>query len=180
MPLFSGGLVSSRIRSAVERNNADRIAVETARRAVQQSLTQAWSSLIAARGNIDATDQQVRAARIAAEGVHQEQQVGLRTTLDVLNAEQELRSAELAQISARHDEYAAAASVLAQMGRLEASHLTPNVPHYDPRANYNSLRMTWGWTPWEEPIAILDGLGTPRSKEKPMGSSPALAVPAKK
>ena len=180
VPLFSGGLVSSRIRSAVERNNADRIAVETARRAVQQSLTQAWSSLIAARGNIDATDQQVRAARIAAEGVHQEQQVGLRTTLDVLNAEQELRSAELAQISARHDEYAAAASVLAQMGRLEASHLTPNVPHYDPRANYNSLRMTWGWTPWEEPIAIVDGLSTPRTKEKPMGSSPALAVPAKK
>ncbi len=180
VPLFSGGLISSRIRSAVERNNADRIGVETARRSVQQGLTQAWSSLIAARGNIDATDQQVRAARIAAEGVHQEQQVGLRTTLDVLNAEQELRSAELAQINARHDEYAAAASVLAQMGRLEASHLTPNVPHYDPRANYNSLRMTWGWTPWEEPIAIVDGIGTPKITEKPLRSSPALGVPTPK
>ena len=176
VPLFSGGLVSSRIRAAVERQNVDRIGVETARRAVIQNLTQAWSTLIAARGNIISTAQQVRAAKIAAEGVHQEQQVGLRTTLDVLNAEQELRAAELAQVNAVHDEYIASAGVLNQMGHLQADQLTPSVPRYDPRANFNGLRMTWGWVPWEEPIAIVDSALTPKTHEKP---SAAQAAPKK-
>ena len=114
MPLFTGGQTLSRVRAAVERNNADRLGVEAARRSVRQTITQSWSALQAAQSNIEATDQQVRAARIAAEGVLQEQRVGLRTTIDVLNAEQELRAAELSQISARRDEYVAAAGVLAQ------------------------------------------------------------------
>nr|QQZ51835.1 TolC family protein [Phenylobacterium glaciei] len=127
------------------------------------------SQLTAARANIGSTNTQVRAARIAAEGTRQEQQVGLRTTLDVLNAEQELRSAELAQVSARHDEYVAAASVLAQMGHLQASYLTPNVAHYDPKANFGKLRITWGWVPWEEPIAIVDRCSRPPVEKPPPG-----------
>jgi len=178
VPLFSGGLASSQIRQAVERNNADRISIETARRTVQQSLTQSWSALLANRANIASTDEQVRAARIAAEGVHQEQQVGLRTTIDVLNAEQELRAAELAQISARHDEYVAAASVLSQVGRLQADYLTPNVPHYDPKANFGKLRLTWGWVPWEEPIAVIDSAFVPRTHEKPLDPPSAVTAPA--
>lgn len=176
VPLFTGGYTNSRVRQAIERNNADRIGIETARRAVQQSLTQAWSTLMAARANITSTDQQVRAARIAAEGVHQEQQVGLRTTLDVLNAEQELRAAELSQVSARHDEYVAAASVLSQTGRLQADYLTPAVPHYDARANFNGLRITWGWVPWEEPIALVDGAFVPQTKEKPLDKPSGAGV----
>jgi outer membrane protein len=108
--------------------------------------------------------------------VHQEQQVGLRTTLDVLNAEQELRAAELSQVSARHDEYVAAASVLNQTGRLQADYLTPAVPHYDPRANFNGLRITWGWVPWEEPISIVDGVLVPQTKEKPLDKPSAAGV----
>jgi len=171
VPLFTGGFTSSRVRAAIERNNADRISVETARRVVLQGLTQAWSQLIAARANIASTEEQVRAARIAAEGTRQEQQVGLRTTLDVLNAEQELRSAELSQVSAHHDEYVAGAAVLAQMGRLEAGYLTPNAPRYDAKANFSKLRVTWGWVPWEEPIAAVDSVLTPKPKKLPV--SPA-------
>lgn len=178
MPLFSGGLASSQIRQAIERNNSDRISIEIARRVVQQGLTQSWSTLIANRSNITSTDEQVRAARIAAEGVHQEQQVGLRTTLDVLNAEQELRAAELAQISARHDEYIAAAGVLNQVGRLQADYLTPSVAHYDPKANFGKLRFTWGWVPWEEPIAVVDSALIPRVHEKPLDPPSAVTAPA--
>lgn len=167
VPLFTGGLTSSRIRAAMERNNADRIGVETARRSVMQSLTGAWNQLIASRSNITSTDEQVRAARIAAEGTRQEQQVGLRTTLDVLNAEQELRQAELAQVTARRDEYVAASLVLAQMGQLEAPNLVPTVTRYDATANFNKLRITWGWVPWEEPIALVDGVTAAKTVEKP-------------
>jgi outer membrane protein len=190
VPLFSGGLVSSRVRQAVERNNADRITLEGVRRNVLQSVTQYWSQLIASRANIDSSDEQVRAARIAAEGTRQEQQVGLRTTIDVLNAEQELRQAELNAVISRHDEYVAAANVLALMGRLEARNLTPNAPQYDAAKNFRKLRITWGWTPWEEPIGVVDHVLTPypshapddRPEEKPIGpglvAEPPAAAPA--
>jgi outer membrane protein len=175
VPLFTGGLVSSRVRAAMERNNADRIGVEVARRAVMQGLTQSWNQHLASRANITSTDQQVKAARIAAEGTKQEQQVGLRTTLDVLNAEQELRNAELSQVSARRDEFVATSLVLAQMGRLEAPMLDAGVTRYDPTTNFNKNRITWGWVPWEEPIAIVDGVFTPKTVEKPTTAPPPAA-----
>jgi outer membrane protein len=168
MPLFSGGLVSSRIRQQVERNNADRIGIEGARRQVLQNLTQSWNQMMAARANIASSDEQARAAAIAAEGTRQEQQVGLRTTLDVLNAQAELRAAQLAQVNARYDEYVSAAAVLSAMGRLEARNLTPTTPQYDPKTNFKKLRVTWGWVPWEEPIARADSILAGKVDELPL------------
>ena len=188
VPLFTGGLATSRIRQAVERNNADRITTEGVRRSVMQGVTQFWSQLIASRANIASAEEQVRAARIAAEGTRQEQQVGLRTTIDVLNAEQELRQAELNQVTSRRDEYVAAANVLATMGRLEGRNLVPSSPQYDAGKNFRKLRLTWGWVPWEEPVGIVDSLATPwpsaKPSEKPLettiapGLQPGPAAPA--
>jgi outer membrane protein len=186
VPLFTGGLTSSRVRQSIERNNVDRINIETQRRAVLQTITQFWNQLVAARANIGSTAEQVRAAKIAAEGTRQEQQVGLRTTLDVLNAEQELRNAELSQVSATRDEYVAASTVLAAMGRLEGKNLIPSVRQYDSKANFRKMRMTWGWVPWEEPIGIVDRALTiapaPQPKEKPTEApiAPGLTPPPAK
>ncbi|HET6972086.1 MAG TPA: TolC family outer membrane protein [Phenylobacterium sp.] len=189
VPLFNGGLTSSRIRQAIERNNTDRINIEAVRRTTLQSITQFWSQLIAARSNISSSDEQVRASRIASEGTHQEQQVGLRTTIDVLNAEQELRSAELSAITSRRDEYVAAANVLATTGRLEAKDLIPAVKPYDATKNFRRLRLTWGWVPWEEPISKIDQYATPfpsrtpeaKPQEAPIGPGleppPAVVAP---
>jgi len=160
VPIFTGGLTTSRIRQAVERNNTDRINIETQRRGVLQTVTQAWNQLVAARANIDSTAESVRAAEIAAMGTREEQKVGLRTTLDVLNAEQELRNDELTAVAASHDEYLAAATVLSAMGRLEAKDLLPTIAKYDPKSNFRKLRISWGWVPWEEPIAIIDRVAT--------------------
>ena len=188
VPLFTGGLTSSRIRQSIERNNADRITVEAQRRAVLQSLTQSWNQLLAARANVVSTDEQARAAQIAAEGMRQEEQVGLRSTLDVLNTEQELRAAQLSQTSSRHDEYVASASVLAAMGRLEARNLIPSHAQYDAKANFRRLRITWGWVPWEEPIGLVDravayppiSKASEAPQERPIGPGlqPAPAKPA--
>jgi outer membrane protein len=175
VPLFTGGLTTSRVRQSIERNNTDRINIETQRRSVLQSITSAWNQLIAARANIDSTDESVRAAAIAAEGTREEQRLGLRTTLDVLNAEQELRNDELSAASAKHDEYLAAASVLASMGRLEAKDLIPTVTQYDPKHNFRKLRFALGYVPWEEPIAIIDRVVTappiPVTTAKPVEAS---------
>jgi len=175
VPLFTGGLTNSRVRAARARETASELGVEQARRTALQNVTQAWSQLLAARANIGSTDEQVRAARIAAEGVRQEQQVGLRTTIDVLNAEQELRAAELAQISARRDEYVAATSVLSAVGRLDAANLIPEVDRYDAQANSRDLRFTWGWVPWEEPIGLVDSAFVPVTEELPRDTPMATA-----
>ncbi len=177
MPLYSGGSVSSRIRQSVERNNVDRITLEGVRRSLLQGVTTFWSQLITARANIASSEQQVNAARIAAEGTRQEQQVGLRTTIEVLNAEQELRQAELNRVSSQRDEYVAAANVLATIGRLEARNLVPGVPQYDATKNFRKLRMTWGWVPWEEPVGIVDQNLTVWPSKTPAAkpSEPAMA-----
>jgi len=156
VPIFTGGLTTSRIRQQVERNNTDRINIETQRRSVLQTVTQAWNQLISARANIDSTDEAVRAAQIAAQGTREERNVGLRTTLDILNAEQELSNDELAAAAARHDEYVGAATLLSAMGRLEAKDLIPAVTQYDAKHNLRRLRFALGYVPWEEPIAVVD------------------------
>ena len=168
MPLFTGGLTSSQIRAALERNNADRLTLESTRRAVLQSVSQAWNQLLGARASLVSNQEQVRATTLAYEGVKQEQQVGLRTTIDVLNAEQELRNAEFALVGSRRDEYVAASAVLSAMGKLDAATLTPEVPQYDAagrsrRAGNNLL----GWAPSEPVVRLVDKVGAPFKRPAP-------------
>jgi outer membrane protein len=168
MPLFTGGLNRSRVRAALERTNSAQIQIEGARRDVLRSVSQSWATVVSARASLTANEEQVRAAQIAAEGVRQEAQVGLRTTLDVLNAELELRNAQLSLINSRRDQYVATAQLLAAMGRLEARNLVQDVKVYDPAKNFNKVRNK-GSVPWEGAIEALDHLGAPsgdhRSKD---------------
>jgi outer membrane protein len=161
VPIFTGGLTSSQIRAAKERENAAHVAVEGAKRAALQQISTAWNNLLAARANLVSNEEQVRAARIAFEGVRQEQQVGLRTTLDVLNAQLELSNAEVALVIARHDEYVASASVLQAMGVLNVANLAPDVERYDPVKSYDRVNHAIGWVPWEPVIQVIDKVGAP-------------------
>ena len=160
-PLFTGGLTSSQIRQAAENNNVDRIAIEATRRQVLLSVSRAWNQLLGARASLVANLEQVRAANIAFEGTRQEAQVGLRTTLDVLITEQDLGNAELALVTARHDEYVAASALLAATGSLFAQDLTTVAAPYDPKANFDRVRHAWGWTPWAPAVSALDHLAAP-------------------
>ncbi len=139
-PLFSGGLVSSQVRQALEQNTSDRIGVEKARRDAVQQVSVAWSGILSTGSSLAASQEQRDAAAIAFEGVREEYRAGLRTTLDVLIAEQNLRDAELAVVTARHDSYIARAQLLAAMGRLEARALSAPVKAYDPADNFRKVR----------------------------------------
>ncbi len=163
-PIFNGGLTSSQIRQAAETNNADRIGIETARRQALLTLSQAWNALTGARASLEADEAQVRAANIAFEGARQESRVGLRSTLDVLIAEENLSSAQLSLVGARHDEYVAAANVLAATGTLFAEDFAPDARLYDPRANLAHVRRAWPWTPWTPAVAGLDRIDPLRDR----------------
>jgi outer membrane protein len=167
IPVFTGGLTSSQIRQAAETNNADRIGIEAARRQVLLTVSQAWNALNGARASLALDEAQVTAANVAYEGSRQESRVGLRTTLDVLIAEENLSSAQLALLGARHDEYAAAAALLAATGALFPRDFAPETPVYDPKVNLTRIRRSWPWTPWTPAVADFDKLGAPAVRAMP-------------
>lgn len=143
MPLYEGGSIYSQTRQRKQTHNQRRIQVEEQRRSVRQSVTQAWENLSTARSNITARRAQVDASRIALEGVQQEAEVGSRTTLDVLDQEQEYLDARVAEVRARRDEYVAGFTLLSAVGRLGARQLSLPVDYYDPETNYNRVRDKW-------------------------------------
>lgn len=119
VPLFQGGVLRSRIRAArLEREQA-RLQTINAERQVNASIAQAWFGNIAAEQAITASELQVEAAEIAYEGAQEELSVGTRTTLDVLDQEQQLLEARLGLVNARRDAYVATHQLLRAMGRLE-------------------------------------------------------------
>ncbi|MFC3677265.1 TolC family outer membrane protein [Ferrovibrio xuzhouensis] len=143
VPLYESGSVYSQTRQRKQIYNQRRIQVEEQRRAVRQAVVQAWETLTTARSNIQARSDQVDAARVALEGVQQEAEVGSRTTLDVLDQEQEYLDARVALVQAHRDEYVAGYSLLSSVGRLGARQLGLPVEYYDPINNYNRVRDKW-------------------------------------
>ena len=122
-------------------------------------VSQAWSELLVARASLAAYQSQVQADTAAFEGARKEEQAGLRTTIDVLNAEQEMQTAQIALNNARHDEYVASAALLAAMGTLDIGAFAPTAPRYDPDANFQKQKRSFGWVPWEGAVDAIDHVG---------------------
>ncbi len=138
LPFYSGGVNYSNIREAqasVEGRAAD---INTALRDTAQQVGDAWADLEVARASIKAGKLEVRAARIAFEGVQEEAKVGARTTLDVLDAEQELLDARGDLVSSQRDEYVAAYSLLFAIGKLTVAHLGLELNGVAPKEDYYS------------------------------------------
>ena len=108
-----------------------------------QTVVQSWGQLLAAKAQITATTSQVNAAEVALNGVREEARVGQRTTLDVLNAQQELVNARVALVTAQRDRVVASYTLLASVGRLAIPVLGLNVPVYDPMIHYQQVRDSW-------------------------------------
>jgi len=143
IPLYQSGAEYSAIRAARQTNNADRIRIAETERQIREAVAVAWDALISTQSVITSSEEQVRANEIAFEGVQQEAQVGSRTTLDVLDAEQELLDSRVSLVRAQRDEQVAAYSLLSAMGELTAEDLGLPVEYYDPERHY---RNTW-WLP---------------------------------
>jgi len=140
VPLYQSGSEFSQIRQAKQTNSQRRIDIETQRRSVIESVTQAWATLNSATEQIRANVDQVIAAEVALDGVQQEAEVGARTVLDVLDAEQELLNAQVALVRTERDEFVAGFDLRVALGRLSAEQLGLPVAVYDPTSNYKTVR----------------------------------------
>lgn len=135
-PIARGGALASQVRQAMARRDSQRAQLHLARDRIMQRVANAYAQVEVARARTVASDEQVRAAQVAFRGVREEATLGARTTLDVLDAEQELLDARANGISARIDEALASYAVLAAMGLLTADNLGLGVQTYDPSAYY--------------------------------------------
>ncbi len=143
VPLYQQGSVSSRVREAKQVASQRRLLVREAIRQAREDAISGWESLLTARAQIAALEQSVRANEIALEGVRQENAVGARTVLDVLDAEQELLDAQVNLVSAQRDEIVATFQVLTAIGRMTAEDLSLGTAVYDPEADYRAVREKW-------------------------------------
>ena len=150
VPLYQGGAASARVRQSKQIAAQRRLDLDQTRRAVQEQVAQAWKALSAARAQITAFDSQVAAAAVALAGVEEETRVGLRTTLDVLDAEQEHFKAQINLVRAKREEIVSAYRVKAAVGALTAQRLALPVALYDPEEHYRSVRESPGSFLWED------------------------------
>lgn len=157
IPIFQGGLPAARQRQAFARETAaleNAVAIE---RDVIRETRAAYAYWQAANAIIESAEAAVAAAELSLEGVRAENSIGNRSILDVLNAEQELVSAQSQLVTAKRDAYVAGFSLLSFMGRAEARDLNLDTggPLYDPQVNYKRVRgQIFDWQRDSEPEAV--------------------------
>ncbi len=143
IPLYQAGNVESRVRESKQLTGQRRQQLDEARRQAAQDATTAWQTLETAGAQIESFRAEVESTRTALDGVQQEQQVGLRTVLDVLDAQQEVLVAEVNLVQARRDHLVAAYQTLAAIGKLTATDLQLDVELYDSDRHYREVRDKW-------------------------------------
>jgi outer membrane protein len=143
VPLYQGGGVSARVRQAKETNNQLKKEVEDARLRVHADVIANWGILQSSGPAISSAQAAVAANKIALTGVREEEKVGQRTTLDVLDAQRELLNSQIGLVTALRDRIVAEYSLYAAVGRMDAQTLGLPVPYYDPIEHYDIVKNKW-------------------------------------
>jgi len=143
IPIYRGGAVSSNVRRNKETLGQRRIEVDQTVDQVRAAVVSAFSQLESARATVIAGNAQLSASRLALSGIVEERNVGQRTTLDVLNTQQDVLNAQITLAGARRDSIVAGYALLSAIGRLSASRMGLKVTLYEPREHYKAVRDKW-------------------------------------
>jgi outer membrane protein len=143
VPFYTGGEVQARVRQAKHTHIQRLQEIEQARTETQAQVVTAWAQLQAAQAAVESDKTAVEANRIALAGVREEERVGQRTLLDVLNAEQELLNAEVNLVTDQRNVVVASYTVLSTIGRLNSQELAVAALVYDAEAHYHDVRRKW-------------------------------------
>ncbi len=103
MPLFQGGVVNSKWREAEANRERARQELENARRNVAQQTRQAYLGVVSGVAQVQALQQALTSGESVLEASKLGQEVGVRTNLDVLNAQQQLFSTRRDLYQAQYD-----------------------------------------------------------------------------
>ena len=170
VPIYEGGEVYSRVRQAKHNHVARIQAIEQARAQAQQSVVQAWSQLTAAKAQLVSDKAQIDFNTIALAGVREEERVGQRTLLDVLNAQQELLNSQVQIEGTKRNLLVSSYSVVSAIGRLNVAEVGAASTVYDPAVHLDEVARKW----WGLDITHDDGrsehldLWAPRVEHAPV------------
>jgi outer membrane protein len=169
VPIYQAGEVAARVRQAKEERVGRLEDIEQARVEIKAQVSSAWSQYIAAQAQIESDQIAVDAANVALEGVREEEKVGQRTLLDVLDAEQELLNARVQLVTNQRNLIVASYSLIASMGRMTVADLSVPSPQYDVEENYDKVNGQW----WGTTIEREEGFeGTTQSTDWQASISP--------
>lgn len=143
MPIYDGGTAASQTRQAKELTSQSRMVLEQVRNQTRTAVTSAWVSNEGTKIALTAAESEVRAANIALQGVRREAAGGQRTTIDVLNAQQDLTNARTRLIQSQRDRVIASYTLLSAVGRLDVQVLKLDTPDYLPEVHYHQVRDAW-------------------------------------
>lgn len=155
-PLYSAGLLSARIREAVQLADAASQQLEQTSRNLREDIANYWDQLSAARRALPAYTRAISAAQSAFNGAQQQQLAGQITSLDVLDTARDLLNARQAQAQAEAQLYVQHALLLGAMGQLRVDAFGADTPTFDP-SSYDGLE--WAGLPSGLIIEAVDGLG---------------------
>ncbi|MEM8852822.1 MAG: TolC family outer membrane protein [Pseudomonadota bacterium] len=143
IPIYQGGRVSAQVRQAKETLGSARINVDLTRDQVRATIADAWADYEAGIVAARAAEASIRAAQRALDGTIEELRVGQRTTLDVLNAQRDVLTAQITKVAAERQRDGAAFTILRGMGELDIGLFGLNVDVYDPREHHAAVRDKW-------------------------------------
>jgi outer membrane protein len=144
VPVYDGGLAASQVRQAKEVLGQTRIILDKVRQQTETAIVAAWVANEGSKIALNAATSEVKAAEIALSGVQKEAQAGQRTTLDVLNTQQDLTAARSRLIVAQRDRVVASYTLFSAIGRLDHRKLALRTPDYDSATHYHQVRDAWG------------------------------------
>lgn len=143
VPIYQGGRVAAQVRQSKESLGQARIQVDVSRDQVRSAVVAAWTQYTAASESVSANRAMVAAAQLALNGVIEERNVGQRTTLDVLNAQADVITAQINLASSERDVVVASYGILQATGYLSVERLALNVTKYRPEEHYNAVKDKW-------------------------------------
>lgn len=143
IPIYEGGQTYAQIRQAKETVGQTRIQVDQVRDQVRAQIVDFWGRLEAAKAQVIAAQAQVQANEVALNGVREEARVGQRTTLDVLNAQQELLNSRVNLILAQRDRVIFSYGVVQSIGQLTARFTALPVEYYSAKIHYDQVKDLW-------------------------------------
>jgi len=141
VPLYQAGSVAAQIRQAKDTRRQRHTETAAARTQARADVVSAWGQLQSARAQIKSDQSSVDANTIALRGVRDEERVGQRTVLDVLDAEQALLDSNVSLVTSKRDKVLSQYVLLSAVGGLNSYVLNLPVQHYDPLLHYRRAKF---------------------------------------
>ena len=143
IPLYLGGYNYSNIRQKKKEAMQSSKVLDYNIKKILKEVEILWIEFKSLEAQIVSINSAIKANEMAVEGVKKENEVGSKTLLDVLDAEQDLLEEKVEAVKVERDKYITIFNLMAFMGKLSSSELNLDVGVYDLDKNYDAVKNMW-------------------------------------